>query len=890
MPVSRRSFAALLVLACVPAAHGQPVEPAVPPRPSLAVGRVTAPIVIDGRLDEADWLRAEAATTFVQRDPDEGKPASERTEVRILLDEDAIYVGARMFDSNPAAIARHLTRRDDGDSDVADAFHVAFDGMRDRLTGAHFGVTAAGTQVDESMFNDSSSDTSWDAVWSSAVAVDDEGWSAEMRIPLSQLRFTPGQNQTWGLHLVRNIKRRAEEGWWAFFGKKESGLMSHAGDLTGLDLKGRRHLTVLPYATLRGESLGDADPADPFTDAAEAAVGAGLDLKWGVTNSLTLDATINPDFGQVEVDPAVVNLTAFETFFEERRPFFVEGSNIIQNFGQNGTTNTFGFNRANPSLFYSRRIGRQPQGQASGDYVDAPDSTTILSAAKLTGKTSRGWSVSFIDAVTAREHADVALGPIRRRDEVEPLTNYLATRVRRDVGQRAGFGMIATAVNRDLGDPELSTQLAGDAYVVGVDGHLFMNKARDWVVTSGLSGSHVSGTPAAMQRLQRSSARYYQRPDAPHLSIDPAATTLDGWNLQVDVNKESGKFRPNASVWAVSPGYEVNDLGFQTSADRRGTHAVLMWRNPDVDKFTRYRQFIVAKWYTWNGANDQLGDGIYASAYLQLRNYWSVEGGVHVGRDVYSDRLTRGGPLMRSPGFRNFFAEIESDERKAVSVGLDGNYQFDTAGGWEASGELDVTFKPSTTLSISVGPELTRQLDTAQYVRTVTDPAAAATFGARYVFGELTQTELSLPTRVNLILSPRMSFQVYAQPLLSAGRYDSIKEAAKPRTYDFLRYGIDAGSITYDPDSDRYTIDPTNGGDGRPFLLDNPDFNIKSLRVNAVFRWEFRPGSTAYIVWTQQREDEEGPGRLAFGPDLTSMFGAPSDNVLMLKVSYWFSR
>ena len=880
----------LLALALAPVANGQPAVHPPPPRPSLAVGSVTAPIVIDGRLDEADWQRAAVATDFLQKDPEEGKPATERTEVRILLDAEAIYVGARMYDSNPAGISRHLTRRDEADSDEADSFHVAFDGLLDRLTGAHFGVTAAGTQVDEAMFNDASSDSSWDAVWDSAVTVDGEGWIAEMRIPLSQLRFLPGQDRTWGLHFARNIKRKAEEDWWAFIGKKESGLMSRAGTLTGLDLEPRRHLSLLPYATLRGEFLGDADPADPFTNAAEATGGAGLDLKWGVTNSLTLDATVNPDFGQVEVDPAVVNLTAFETFFEERRPFFLEGSNIIGNFGRNGTTSTFGFNRANPTIFYSRRIGRQPQGQTAGEYVDAPSATTILSAAKLTGKTSRGWSFNLIDAVTAREHADVAIGPLRRKDEVEPLTNYLATRVRRDVGQRAGFGMIATAVNRDLDDPELAAQLPGDAYVAGVDGHLFLDQSRDWVVTSGLSASHVSGTPAAMLRLQRSSARYYQRPDATHLSLNPTATTMDGWNLQVDLNKESGKFRPNASVWAVSPGYEVNDAGFQTSADRRGTHAAFVWRNPDPDRLSRYRQFIVAKWYVWNGVNDQLGDGLYASAFMQLRNYWSVEGGAHVGRTVYSDRLTRGGPLMRSPGFRSFFAEMETDERKIVSFGLEGSYQYDTSGGWDTSVEAEVQLKPTTALSLSVGPEFTRQLDTAQYVRTVVDPAATSTYGSRYVFGELSQTEWSMPIRANLILTPRMSLQVYAQPLLSAGRYDHIKEAAKPRTFDFLRYGIDAGTITYDPATDRYLVNPTTGGEGRPFLLDNPDFNIKSLRVNAVFRWEFRPGSTAYVVWTQQREDDEGPGRLAFGPDINSMFSAPGDNVLMVKVSYFLGR
>ncbi len=477
---SPHTLAALVLLSfCPPPAQGQPAVAPTRPRPTLAVGSVSAPLAIDGRLDEPDWRRAPVATDFIQRDPDEGKPATERTEVRILLDGDAIYVGARMFDREPGRIARHLTRRDDEGEGAADVFHVAFDGLHDGLTGAHFAVTAAGTQKDESMFNDSTSDGSWDAVWRSAVSIDEQGWIAEMRIPLSQLRFTPGTGRTWGLLLVRYIARKAEEDWWAFVGKQESGLLSRAGTLTGLDLRPRRHLALLPYATLRGEFPGRVDEADPFSSSAAATGAVGLDLKWGVTNSLTLDATVNPDFGQVEVDPAVVNLTAFETFFEERRPFFVEGSNIIQNFGRNGASSTYGFNRANPSLFYSRRIGRRPQGQVSGDYKDIPSATTILSAAKLTGKTDGGWSVSLVDAVTSREQAEVSSGAGLGRADVEPLTNYVATRVRRDVGQRAGFGGIFTAVNRDLGDPGLAAQLPGHAYTGGIDGHLFLDAARD---------------------------------------------------------------------------------------------------------------------------------------------------------------------------------------------------------------------------------------------------------------------------------------------------------------------------------------------------------------------------------------------------------------------------
>ncbi len=315
---------------------------------------------IDGRLDEPDWQVAEAATGFLQRDPEEGQPATEDTEVRILFDDEAIYVGARMWDRSPAGIARRLTRRDGDSEDLADALHIGFDAHHDHLTGAIFSVTAAGTQSDAVIFNDSSDDDSWDAVWESEVQVDERGWTAELRIPLSQVRFQTGTTQTWGLNVVRYVQRHAEEDWWALTRKNESALASRFGHLTGLDVRGRPHLALLPYVTARGEFTGDVPPDDPFTDPAMAAGGLGLDLKWGVTSSFTVDATINPDFGQVEVDPAVVNLTAFETFFEEKRPFFLEGADIITRFGRNGASGYMGFNRANPTLFYSRRAGRAP--------------------------------------------------------------------------------------------------------------------------------------------------------------------------------------------------------------------------------------------------------------------------------------------------------------------------------------------------------------------------------------------------------------------------------------------------------------------------------------------------------------------------------------------------
>ena len=857
--------------------------------PSVRAVRAAGRIVIDGRLDEADWQRAELATNFIQRDPDEGKSATERTEVRVLYDADAIYFGARMFDREAGKIARRLTRRDADSSGVADSLFIGIDPHHDHLTGTLLVVTAAGSLRDGVLFNDSGEDDSWDGVWEAAVSIDDQGWTAEIRIPFSQLRFPASDHQTWGLNFVRTITRTNEEDWWAPSPKKDSAVVSRFGHLTDLDgVRGRRHLDLLPYATARREVDSTVEPGNPFTDGRALAGNAGLDAKWGVSSNVTVDATVNPDFGQVEVDPAVVNLSAFETFYDEKRPFFIEGSDVFSRFGRNGASGFMGFNRANPTLFYSRRIGRTPQGSAGGDFVDMPSATTILGAAKITGKTARGWTINFIDAVTSREWAETALGAVRDTVEVEPLTNYAAARVRRDIGKRAGVGMLATMVNRDLRDARLQAQLADAAYVVGGDGHLFLNSGRDYVVTGAFSTSYLSGAPAAIARLQRSSARYFQRPDATHLSYAPAANTLAGWNLQTDMTRNMGSVRPNASFWAVSPGYETNDVGYMNTADRMGMHAGVVWLKPTPDRFSRSRHLVAAKWYAWNFAHEKTSDGVYVSGSATFRNYWSASVTLISVAAAFDDRLTRGGPMMREPGARSYAASITTDGRKLMGLNVSGSYSVGESGSWDSSGSVAFTAKPIPALTVEIGPSLLRSFGVAQYVRTVTDAAAVATYGSRYVFGAIDQTECSMTTRVNVMLSPRMSLQVFAQPLLSVGRFGDFKEAATPRTFDFVRYGQDAGAIAYNAAAGAYLVQP--GGVGTPFLIPDPAFNFKSLRVNAVYRWEFKPGSTLYLVWTQQREDYARPGLFGFNQDISSLMRAPSDNVVMAKVSYWFSR
>jgi hypothetical protein len=628
-------------------------------------------------------------------------------------------------------------------------------------------------------------------------------------------------------------------------------------------------------------------PDDPFNDGSRLFAGAGVDLKYRLSSNLSLDGTINPDFGQVEVDPAIVNLTAFETFFEEKRPFFIEGANIFSNFGHSGANDFWGFNRSEPLLFYSRRIGRAPQGAADGEFVDTPSSSTILGAAKLTGKTRNNWSLGVLEAVTGREDATISTNTIRDEVEVEPLTNYFVGRAQREIGRRASVGWLATAVNRDLHTPALRDFLPGQAYVAGTDAHYFLDSKRDWVVNGSMAGSYLSGSQAAILRLQEASQRYYQRPDAPHLQLDPAATSLGGWTGAVNLNRNSGVHGLNAAFWTVSPGFESGDAGFSFNSDRSGLHGVYKWRNPKVNRFSRERFVALAKFYTWNFARDLQSDGSMVIGNIQFKNYWTVFGQALYFQRVQDDRATRGGPSMASPTTRGASVGLDTDKRKRLSGGVNGS-MFTGAAGFTYSGSLNVRYRPSASLEISSGPAFNRNHTLPQYVGTFVDPVATQTFGSRYVFGTLDQKEFSLQTRVNVVLSPRMSIQVYMQPLISVGDYTDFKEFAQPRTFDFTRYGIDRGTLTYQPATKTYTVEPGDGGD--TFRFDDPDFNFKSLRVNAIFRWEWKRGSAMYLVWTEQRQDSANPGQFSFRRDFGDVFGAPGDDVLLFKIAYWFTR
>jgi len=877
---ARRIPLALLLFSCAAGAGAAPFpRPEPTPAPEVEASRAAGPVTVDGRLDEPAWQAVEPYTRFLQRDPDEGRPATERTELRLLYDDGALYVGARLFDGEPSLVARRLSRRDEMSD--ADRFAILLDPRRDRLTGVRFEVSAAGVQRDQVIFNDTWTDESWDAVWDSAVTVDEAGWTVEMRIPFSELRFMRGDHQTWGVNALRFISRKNESDWLALVSKRESGLASRMATLTGLKgVEPRAPLVLVPYAAGSAESA-PREPADPFHDGTAWSGSAGLDLRRKIGTGFALDATVNPDFGQVEVDPAVVNLTDFETFFPERRPFFVEGAQIFDSFGRNGPNNYYYFNRSEPDLFYTRRIGRAPQGAVDATWVDAPRTTTILGAAKLTGKSAGGWSVGVLEALTGREEAAWRDGAAEGRQDVEPLTNYFVARAFRDRG-RAGIGALLTSVARDVEDEALAGALARAATVGGLDGYLYLDGDRDWVVSGRFAASRVDGSREAIEQLQLSSARYFQRPDREEAVLDPTRTSLDGWTGSVDVNRQSGTVLLNASAWATSPGFDSNDLGFNPRSDRRGGHVAVQLQQPEPDGFTRFRAITLAKSYAWNFDGDKQADALNVRARMRLRNYWDLGvDGSYRWRGL-DDRQTRGGPSMTTARSWNGGLWGGTDGRKPV-VGRANAFLFRNEWGswqWETAAALEM--RPSSAMSLSVGPSVMRAFRVAQWVASQADPALAPELGGHYVFAGFDQRELALSLRLSWIFSPRLSLQMYAQPLLSRADYAGFKELARARSFDFVTYGPD--QVQQDPVTGDYLVDPGTGS--VPVSFADPDFSYKSLRVNTVLRWEWRPGSALYAVWAQARENSEDPGDGAVGRSLDRLLASPATNVFEVKATF----
>ncbi len=843
--------------------------------------------VIDGRLDDAAWRGIAPLTDFVQQNPIEGAAPSESTEVRFAYDEHALFVAFRGYDRAPELVVGRLVRRDQRIS--ADNFSLSLDSYNDRRTAFEFSVNPSGARRDVFIYGDGTGrDDSWDPVYDWATSLDSLGWVVEMRIPFSQLRFTTADSLSFGLRVRRSINRRNEEVNWPFFPRDQAGEVSNYGRLVGLvGVPAPRRLEILPYLAA-SSTFEPAEDDNPFITGRRADARVGGDVKLGVTSGMTLDATVNPDFGQVEADPAVVNLTEFESFFPDRRPFFVEGTNLFELVLQPPEGRRFGGGGgAQEGLVYTRRIGRAPQVSADieGGYAKQVRQTTILGAAKLSGQVGNGWAVGLMQSVTAKEQAATidSLG-MEGRSPVEPLTSYSVIRAQRVSSDgRIAFGAIGTFTARSLDEPVFD-ELHRHAASGGLDFSARFGRS-EYEVAAALLGSRVDGSPAAIVETQRSSARYFQRPDQDHMTLDSSRTSLLGGGGYARIAKVVGFFRWRAGYEGRSPGFEVNDLGFQRSADvhEQEAQVELRWLEPGpVFREFEWRLEEAAA-FTWGGERTRTTVESRASA--DFLNYWSLSLNGERAFPALSTRLLRGGPAFAEPGRWEFRTNARTDFRRSVWGSLGGNWSREDASGAEQWGtSVGFRWRPPGRFSLSVEGRASWGDNDRQYLtqETVSD-------STYYVLGELDRREISLTTRADLALTPRLSLEFYAQPFVSAGRYDVLKLAADPRAQSYQnRFDVLGPDRVTRPGNGK-DIDIDVDGDGQPdFSIGEPDFRIVSLRTNVVLRWEFRPGSTLFVVWQMNRRGSEDTGSLDASGALFDALDAPGVNVFAVKLAYWF--
>lgn len=835
---------------------------------------------IDGILNDPAWKTANWGSDFIQREPYEGHNPSQKTAFKILYDDKNLYVAIRAYDNEPEKIVRRMSRRDNTDGDwVA----VNIDSYHDLRTAFSFAVNAEGVKSDTAITEDGDHhDPSWDPIWYVKTSVDEKGWVAEMQIPFSQLRFADRDQQVWGLQFTRQLFRKEEHSNWQFIPRDAPGWVYNFGELHGIsNIKPRRQIEITPYTVGKLQRF-EKEEGNPFATGRLQQATIGLDGKIAITSDLTMDFTLNPDFGQVEADPSEVNLTAFETFFQEKRPFFIEGRNIL-NFQIMGGDGSF----SRDNLFYSRRIGRYPQyvpDTIDDEFLDMPTNTSILGAFKLTGKTKNGFSIGIMESFTGHERAEIDLLGERSFQTVEPLTNYLVMRLQKDYNKgKTILGGMITAVHRfpKKSDTNLNF-LHQAAYTGGVDVyHSWKNKT--YFISFNSVFSHVRGDKEAIRETQESPLRYYQRPDATHVSVDPDRTSLTGYGGTLSVGKfGKGKLRFSTGVTWRSPGLELNDIGYLRSADRI---MQWLWMGYRIWKpFAIFKNLNINfnQWQGWDFSGEKIFKGGNVGLYTQFKNHWGLSFGINPQGAYISSTALRGGPSLRSPGGLNNWTSIHSDNRKPFRFSCgSSNYWGSNGTGRNKHFWIGATYCPSSRLSVSVSPTFNSKKNKLQYVDTID--------GERYIFASLDQKTIGITVRLNLSITPDLSIQFYGQPFISAGNYYDFKHITSPRAEVFEdRYHLfQSNEISYNDTEEFYYVDETQDN-VMDYSFENPNYNFLQFRSNLVLRWEYLPGSTVYLVWSQNRTGTDVTGDFSFGNDLRNLFMIKPHNVFLVKFTYRF--
>ena len=850
--------------------------------------RTSTPPVIDGELDDEAWSQGEWGGDFRQYEPDEASPVKQKTEFKILYDDNNLYVAIKAYDSAPDSIVSRMTRRDDTDGDEV---LIAVDSYFDQRTAFGFGVSAAGVKGDLVWTEDGmNEDETFDPIWYVKTAMYSWGWAAEMRIPFTQLRFSANENQIWGLELIREIYRYDETDLWQPIARNASGLVHNSGLLHGLkEIKPRTQFDITPYGVAKLETY-EGEDGNPWVDGTDFKVNAGLDAKIGVTNNMIMSLTVNPDFGQVEADPSEVNLTAFESYFQEKRPFFVESQNITS-YGLGLGEGSSG----NDNLFYSRRVGRSPRMPYSaddGEYAYTPSFIPIIGAAKLTGKSANGWSVGAVEAVTAQVSSKVYDEASDETTHVtaEPLANYAVGRIQKDINEgNTIIGGMLTSTIRSL-DDVTEDYFHKNATTGGIDFTQYFGD-KNYIFQLRTAFSNITGSENAIARTQRSAIHNFERPDADYVEYDPTRTSLSGFGGNLMTGKIGGNFNVfYLSAWK-SPGLELNDIGYLRVADQY--IGVLVFSYNIYKPFSIFNQMNfgtnIIHAHDFGGTLTNLGDEFSWQA--QFKNLWSAYLAGQVYGEETDNHLLRGGPSMKVPGNAGIHGGFDSNDRKKFVVELNGNYSWGFEDSYKSTGiGLEFSYRPISTLSLSVEPEMEKTLNAMQYVTETS--VTSGVYTPRYIFGSIDQNILSLSLRVDYSITPDLTIQYWGQPFFGSGAYDEFKyvtdESAGADEYTDRYHEYTSDEISYDENDGTYLVDENRDG-MIDYTFEKPDFNISEFLHNFVIRWEFLPGSTAYFVWSQQRDYFSDSGVFDLGQQASDLFTDNKPyNVFLIKLSYRF--